>query len=969
MQEKRKRKKYIWLFFLCMGTALMLCAHFAVKTAASDSEKSRTVRVAFFPMEGYHERALDGSYSGMDAEYLEALSAYTQWNIQYVECQSWDHALEMLLEKQVDLVGSAQYSQSRAEIYAYSDLPAGYTFGAIAVNDQSPIAYEDFRAMKDCTFGVVKTYVRKAEFLEYLADNGVTDPHIKEYEDTARLHEALDNGQVDAIVHTFMEIRDGQRIIGRFSPAPYYYISYRDNQGLIKELNRALSDLKMSDPGLENSLMSKYYSDRLSQKEVLSLDEKEYAQNKQVLRVLYPGDCYPFCYEEDGRLLGMSRTLLEEVKMLTGMNLDFEKVESLQQAEKMLQEGDGDLLAYCTEDEDRLESAGLTAAKIYGTVPLALVVPEGKLSGNIRTMVTSVEVADPKSLIDGAEDLKIISREDDRACMDALIKKEADVALCSSYLSEYLISREPGFEKLELQRILQEELQVSVVVSKYADPALAGILEKSLGTISDKEVNGYILQNSGSRQFTLSQWIHDNSLAIVAVIAVTLLILLLVLMKMLVDSRKIRNLMYRDPEMDIWNLNYFTYWGERYLASEKSRFGIVYMNIVQFKLYNTIYGWVAGNKLLHAMAHVLEAQLQGKRELYARSQGDRFVMMLSAELPEIFETRLQELRRKLEESLCRESGLHMEIRFGVYYPELENRDIKHALSMANYALESAHDKAGGYIQIYDGQMQQKEKERHQREELLKSADIQKDFLVYYQAKTDIRTGKIVGAEALVRFVDPNDGTVRSPGFFISYYEETDQITKIDFFVLETVCKMLRKRLDEGRPVVPVSCNFSRKHFGSTGFADKMEDMLNAYGIPRELVEAEITETVIMEQLQQNHLQENIESLRQKNIRLSIDDFGSGYSSLGVFEQVPASAIKMDRSFLLNHTDRERQVTIMKSIVNLAGALDAQVICEGVETEQDVELMKEVGAYIAQGFYFARPIPENQFEDRLDGEQQ
>jgi EAL domain-containing protein (putative c-di-GMP-specific phosphodiesterase class I) len=115
---------------------------------------------------------------------------------------------------------------------------------------------------------------------------------------------------------------------------------------------------------------------------------------------------------------------------------------------------------------------------------------------------------------------------------------------------------------------------------------------------------------------------------------------------------------------------------------------------------------------------------------------------------------------------------------------------------------------------------------------------------------------------------------------------------------------------------------------------------------------------------QKEVREVLEELKSRDFILSIDDFGSGYSSLGVFERVPASVIKLDRSFLLNRTDRVRQVKIMQQIVNLADTLDTQVVCEGVETSQDVELMQEVGAYIAQGYYYAKPVPLEAFEERL-----
>ncbi len=143
-------------------------------------------------------------------------------------------------------------------------------------------------------------------------------------------------------------------------------------------------------------------------------------------------------------------------------------------------------------------------------------------------------------------------------------------------------------------------------------------------------------------------------------------------------------------------------------------------------------------------------------------------------------------------------------------------------------------------------------------------------------------------------------------------------------------------------------------------------MIARYQVPKELIEVEITETLVVEELAQQRVKETVDILRGNGVRLSIDDFGSGYSSLGVFEQIPASVIKLDRSFLLNNENRIRQVKIMRNIVNLAQELDAQVVCEGVETKEDTELMLEIGAYVAQGYRYCKPVPEDVFENMLRG---
>ena len=169
------------------------------------AQERRNVKVAFFPMDGFHTTNADGSLGGMDVEYLSALSSYAHWDVEYVECESWEDALNMLKEHTVDLVGSAQYSDKRAEIFQYASLSSGYTFGVIATDDDSTIAYEDFTRMGNITYGMVSGYVRKDEFLEYMKGNGIISPNILEYESTAQLQQALSDGEFAGLTRELID--------------------------------------------------------------------------------------------------------------------------------------------------------------------------------------------------------------------------------------------------------------------------------------------------------------------------------------------------------------------------------------------------------------------------------------------------------------------------------------------------------------------------------------------------------------------------------------------------------------------------------------------------------------------------------------------------------------------------------------------------------------------------------------------
>ncbi len=960
--EKVKR----FLVFLLALTLLTAAAGEGPGTVYG--AERRAVRVGFFPMDGYHEIRTDGSFTGMDVEYLEALCDYVSWNVEYVECGSWDDALDMLREHKIDLVGSAQYSKERAETYQYASLASGYTFGAIAVNGGSELAYEDFAAMGDATFGVVDSYIRKEEFYEYMADHGISTPRVREYGDTAALQDALDAGEIDALVHSLTEIREGQRVVGRFAPMPFYYITYRGNDDLMRELNQGIADVKMHRPELENELMVKYYDSRLDQTILLTNEEKQYIAEKGRLTVGYLDEYYPFSYESEGEYCGLTRQVLEEVSVSTGIFFEYVKLEDMEEAKTALREGGIDILCYCGESSRNIKAQGLAATKVYAQVPQVIIMRRNDKSGFIGTLAVeeSNAAGDAVQRFTG-ENTRLLTYSTQLESLYAVKEGQADAAMCDGYLAEYLLGSQLRFNKMEIHSVLSDVHSIYMVVEDRGDSPLLSILNKELIEVSDKMVNDYMLQDNFYSKMSIENFISDNSIPIILALSVCAAAVILVLFFLLRNSMRVQKLMYKDTEFNVWNLHYLRYRAARKLAVDRNgNYAVAYTDIGQFKSYNALYGWSAGQRVLELVIEALSREVDGKKELYARSYGSHFVLFLKYEDEDALKKRLLAIADRISARIHEETDNHMPLAMGVGCLEHGDSDLRRALSESIQLVDSLKNNYGNVVQIYDDRLRSQLRENHAREKLLEAADIDRDFVAYYQAKVDIRNERIVGAEALVRFKDPTaEGAIRAPGFFVPYYERTGRIRDIDFFVMERVCRMLRRRLDAGQSVVPVSCNFSRVHFTNDGFPERFEQVMDQYRIPRELIEVEITETLVVEEVQQQKVMEVVGILREKGVRLSIDDFGSGYSSLGVFEQIPASVIKLDRSFLLNNENRVRQVQIMKNIVNLARDLNAQVVCEGVETKDDTELMMEIGAYVAQGYHYCRPVPEDVFEGMLD----
>lgn len=952
--------------FLCV--ILVMCLMLGMCSATVFAKSKKIVKVAFFPMEGYHEKDENGCFSGMDAEYLESLCKYTDWEIEFVECESWDEALKLLSEHKIDLVGSAQYSAERAETYQYADLPSGYTFGIIAANGDSDLAYEDFQAMRDITFGMVKTYVRRDEFMYYMQDNGVPSPKIREYDSTKELQDALETGEIDAMVHTFMEVKKGQRLLGRFAPRPFYYISYLGNDEVMRELNYGITDVKMNEPELETALMNEFYQSRLDKSIVFTTDEKNFIAESGPVSVGYFDGYYPFIYEEDGNCQGLTRELMENAAGVAGLNLTWKKIEDPEQASQALLNGTIDVMAYCIHTNEETETNQLTRLKEYTQIPLVLVMEKNKDIGEIRTVAAVGYLSgEAGNVVDLEDDITLKIFTTQQECLDAVKEGTADAALCDGYLAEYQLSAEMRYYKLEIRRVLNQEHGVSMTL-RSSDTQLIGILNKTLLTIDARAVSDYTLERNDYSITSVSQFVEDNSRIIITILVLLLASAVLVVLHIVKDTKKIQKLMYKDVDIDIWNLNHLIYVGKKSLDAGRGKYmyAIAYLNIAQFQRYKVVYGWNNGQKLLVFIADILSQCVRGKGEAYAKAEGDHFVLLMSSEHGDIVE-RLQNILVLIEEAASHNIDSRVELQAGLrFIPEEDSTDLRKAIVWANQAIDFISPGSNEKVKIFDDELENTIKERHERQKLLDSIDIDNHFVTYYQAKVDVRTEKIVGAEALIRFLDPTaGGAVRSPGFFVPYYEQTGKVMEIDFFVLQCVCRMLRKRLDEGKAVVTISCNFSRMHFTKPGFVDRLMGVIEDSKIPKELIEVEVTETLVMEELQQKMAEQTLNELHSRGIRISIDDFGSGYSSLGVIEKIPASVIKLDRSFLLNQEDRKRQVKIMRRIVDLAEDLNAQIVCEGVETDADVELMHEIGANVAQGYRYAKPVPEAEFEMRLN----
>lgn len=416
-----------------------------------------------------------------------------------------------------------------------------------------------------------------------------------------------------------------------------------------------------------------------------------------------------------------------------------------------------------------------------------------------------------------------------------------------------------------------------------------------------------------------------------------------------------------DKMTGLANYTYFlSYCGQYVREHPEKRYVLTYVDFSNFQYLNEVYGYGAGDSVLKLFADRLR---EGTGILYARATADKFLALHEIKKIEEIE-QLKERFEQLSEKFCSEINRHyeqckLEVAGGIAEvdPSLENFALN--VDNANVARKTAKREQHVPLVIYTSELRREIQRQMEILANMEEALEAGEFVIYLQPKMNMQTGALVGAEALVRWVR-SDGTVVGPDKFVPIFEKNGFITKIDFEVLRQVLELQKKWKEDGQPVIPVSVNFSRRHQENQGDIHKIDELLRKYGISTGALEIEITESVFMYDLEP--LTQSIAALKQRGIQVSIDDFGAGYSSLNVLSNLEADIVKLDRQFLMDAAAKQGRFIkeFLSLLIQMIKQLGFQVIAEGVETKEQVEFLKEAGCTYAQGYYYAKPMPPEEF---------
>lgn len=430
--------------------------------------------------------------------------------------------------------------------------------------------------------------------------------------------------------------------------------------------------------------------------------------------------------------------------------------------------------------------------------------------------------------------------------------------------------------------------------------------------------------------------------------------------RMIRQQKKLLNALYTDVTSGGRNMLYLEDKSVRLIQRRKGRrYALVSVGMDGYSSFCTCYGSAEMEKLMEFLYQHF-AGLCTKKEIAAATDKAVFALLLAYDKPEELEQRVLDMVQSAKQA---RKDQNLTFSIGIY--EVTNHtDISTQYSYADVARETVSEDNAQRLQWFDDKMLEEHRWIHKVENEMERALAAHEFEVYLQPKYDTKEEKLAGAEALVRWIRPEEGLV-PPNRFIPIFEKNGFILQLDDYMISEVAKLQAHWISEGKQVVPISVNVSRAHFTRSDLAEHICELVDRYQVPHKVIELELTESAFFDD--KKILIDTVKKLKKAGFEISMDDFGAGYSSLNSLKELPLDVLKLDAEFFRGEDKDGRGDLIVSEAIMLAKKLDMRIVAEGIETREQVDALAAKDCDLIQGYYFAKPLPVSEFEKRAFGE--
>ncbi|MFI3115746.1 MAG: EAL domain-containing protein [Clostridia bacterium] len=955
---KKHIKKYIKkISLITLAVSSLLC----LTVFSSDAQ---VIKVGYVQNYGVIKTPGSNGHNGYGYEYLEKISEYTTGNyiFEYIECELTEYET-LLANGTIDIFAPAQmpettYStnedgttQASTGNFIYSALP--FTSNTIFLTDLKVIAEDicmEYEYLNNKTIGVTSnsdSIVSKVN--SFLAKYGVSAQIIE-----TRIGQYSDEYQqqnYDFIITSSLQMEHNLNTIAKIDEFPVYFVAHSSNSSLMSDINSAMQKINDNEYNFVSGLVQKYFDYTLVYKEHIDNSEYNDLIVSAPFKVGVTDTHTPFGYENlDGDPAGISIDIIEELFKKFDVSIEYELLPKDLSGVNL---SDYDFLLLSAAQTANVE---LRETKPYAHIPFIMVEDKSVSVSNSNVGLLESYAAD-NSVVNYFLPLQNITRyESPEALITAFNKGEiSTLFVTDSTFSMILPEIEATNHTLiEVDYFYAPTITIS---DKFTDEQYATI-NKMLSYLSEETVQYSLLKHS-----TLISEEKLSSLNVIIIVVVCLLIIGIAYAVYKYADKKRRHAILAKSRVDsltgLLTEQEFIRMTRKILNDNPTgTYSIISIDIDNFRLINEASSYQVGSKVIRIIADFLQEVIEDDMPC-ARCFADNFILLANT----------YGLTQKIEKFLSREDLLEqinphlntdtpISFSIGRYTIEDVSADVNHMIDCANSARTLGKKTLGTTMNKYSQEIKRKTEIHNDVVTSMNKAIENKEFVLYYQLKVDLKELQLSGAEALVRWI--SEDKVIPPSDFIPIFEENGFIEKLDFYVLETACIFIQQNRSRAFP--KISINVSGITMMNKNMVSQFLAITQKYGVNPNEIDIEITESAFVDHA--DFSQSKIRKLRSLGFTISMDDFGTGISTLNRLKDISFDTLKIDRAFIIDSLDNQRSSKIIKNIIQMAKDLDLDTVAEGIETPEQLIFLRDMGCEYGQGFYFSRPLPGDEFLEIL-----
>ena len=909
--------------------------------ANENGDDSNVVKIGYLENYGVIQSINESDDKGYGYDYFNELSKYTGHTYEFVECE-WEQGLNMLEAGEIDLFGPVQKNEERLEKFGYTKNSFGHEEILLVSPRDSGILFEDFEAINNSKIGIINESAFISTLDEYLAENNIVAEYVM-YPELSALKE------YDLRLESNLFYEPNLQIVAKLDSIPFYFATNKENEKLLNELDLALSQLKIDDRFFEQDLYIKYYSDKIVAPPALTKeDELLLSKKNNSFTVLISNDHKPFQFvEKNGDVHGIAIDIMDAIALDAGIEFNY------------VYETENNTINYAEVDlsivmqNTPFTNKAYDKTDTYMVSPIMLVGKKSVSSDNLGT----VGMLDYSNVQIEADEIVRCNTYDE---LIELIKKGDIDYIASTDLSTTYILEEVGIEDFSAYPTannIHSKILIDDSLSEYTD-----IFNKLIARLNYKEIDATVIKHIShfSSEDTIIDILNKNPLFITfMIIIVSIIIIIIIIISNIVKNNALNKIINYDEVTGLISLYRFNILAQEILkTSNINEYLMVSLDIDNFQYLNEAYGYETGNKVLLELANKLVAKYK-KNAIITRQNADCFLILtkkpINIHVPCgkeycddcISLSVMNILGDNCKTSLCR----------GVYEIIDPSLKLSYMIDCANSARVLGKHFYRSTSYKFTEEMKLERQISNKIVNSMEAALLNKEFKVYYQPKVNLNDFKLNGAEALVRWI-PDNGNIVYPNSFIPLFEKNRFIVELDFYVFEEVCRYIAKWKDSiDMPIISV--NLSVITMLNDNLIPKLLSITSKYKLDNSLLELEITESAVAKNFDEAILK--VKQLKELGFSTSLDDFGSGLSSLNRLNEMEFDILKIDKDFLSKNINDVKGIAIIENIIDLAEKLNMSCIAEGVETIEHVEYLKKLKCNNAQGYYFSKPINEDEFK--------